>query len=139
MKEGRPQMTSWPCHASLRKTRDSRDWTGAYSKSYLHHIPYPLHMEPTTQKLYLVDWTLLPQFLCTGIDWFSFNTTDEAQVFSDLLVSRIRTALVRAPAVNESSERIAEFISRLDMEMIGEYHKLSSYQSALSFQPGPNS
>jgi hypothetical protein len=136
MTEGRPRMTSCACQASPRKTRD---WKGAYSKSYLHQIAYPLHMERSTHRLYLVDWTLLPRFLCTGIDRFSFNTTDEAQVFSDLLVSRIRTALVRAPEVNESSEKIAEFISRLNVEMMGEYHRLSLYQSGLSFQLGPSS
>jgi len=101
----------------------ARDWKGdrlIESITYIH-IACPLTMESNIHQFYIVDWTLLPHFLCEGIHYFPFKTTAEAQVFSDLLVSRIRGSLVRAPTVNESSEKIAHFISRLDMEMLGEY------------------
>ena len=83
-------------------------------------------MQTENRRLYLVDWTILPAFLREGIQYFSFNTTDEAQVFSDLLVSRIRCSLLRAPTPNQSLEIIGNYTTTLHMELLGKHLVVSN-------------
>jgi hypothetical protein len=75
-------------------------------------------MEATPTQFMLIDWAALPQFLREGIQSFPFESTEEAQIFSDLLVSRIRCLLIRGPSLNDSAETIREFISSLRTELV---------------------
>jgi hypothetical protein len=72
----------------------------------------------TPLRFHLVNWKALPKFFYQGIESFPFETTQEAQMFSDLLVSRIRSSLRQAPGVNDSPELIGRFLASLQNELV---------------------
>jgi hypothetical protein len=69
-------------------------------------------------EIQLIDWTLLPHFLREGIESFPFDTTQSAQIFSDLLIARIQCILLQAPSLNDSSITITKFVDMLLTEMV---------------------
>jgi hypothetical protein len=69
-------------------------------------------------ELQIVDWTILPHFLKQGIESFPFDTTQSAQIFSDLLVARIRCLLLQPPCSNDTSIAVAKFIDLVFTEMV---------------------
>ena len=69
-------------------------------------------------ELQMVDWTILPPFLRQGIKSFPFDTTQSAQIFSDLLIACIRCLLLQAPSLDDSSITITEFINLIITKMV---------------------
>jgi len=113
MKEGIPQSTIF----HYQMTCDI--WTCSVHCPDIDCLVYNLTiMEATPTQFMLIDWAALPQFLREGIQSFPFESTEEAQIFSDLLVSRIRCLLIRGPSLNDSAETIREFISSLRTELV---------------------
>jgi len=122
MKEGIPQNTNLHCQMMMcdlwtwNLEHPNTDCLVVYDILYTN-VPITI-MEATPTQFILIDWAALPNFLCEGIQSFPFESAEEAQIFSDLLVSHIRCLLIRGPSLNDSAETIQEYISSLCTELV---------------------
>ena len=69
-------------------------------------------------KIHLINWTLLPYFVREGIDSFPFQTAEEAQIFSDLLIARIRSFISHAPSLIDPTNVKEDFVASVDAELV---------------------
>lgn len=74
-------------------------------------------------EFHLLDWSLLPFFMKEAVEDFPFEDTIEAQMYSDLLVSRMRCRLINAPDMDESQPIIIAYLDTLEAELVySPYH-----------------
>lgn len=66
----------------------------------------------------LVNWTLIPPFLKEAIIDFPFESTADAQDFSNLMVSRMRCRLLQAPELDDSAPRIERYLEAIEAELV---------------------
>jgi hypothetical protein len=69
-------------------------------------------------ELCLINWNLIPPFLKEAVEDFPFESTEEAQTFMDLMVSRMRCRLLQAPDVDDLPHLIDEFIDSIQAELV---------------------
>lgn len=66
----------------------------------------------------LINWTVIPPFLKEAVIEFPFESTDNAQDFSDLMMSRMRGRLLQAPEPDDSEHRIRQYLDSIEAELV---------------------
>jgi hypothetical protein len=69
-------------------------------------------------EMCLVNWALIPAFVKEAVVDFPFECTADAQMFSDLLVSRMRGILIGAPELDDEGATIEEFMNAIEAEFV---------------------
>ena len=69
-------------------------------------------------ELVLVNWNLIPTFVKEAVEDLPFKSTDEAQDFSDLMTSWMRSRLLQAPEMDESPANIDAYLDSIEAELV---------------------
>ena len=105
-------------------------FTYIYSFSTTHCIA----IQMPSPRIRLVEWDCLPSFVREACNEFPFRSTAEAQVFSDLLMARLRGLVVRLREMDDDDEDPHPFLWDIEHELVCSLHFVHCF--CLSDLPG---
>ena len=76
---------------------------------------------------HLVQWPLLPSFIQEACVVFLFESSSEAQGFSDLLMARMRGLLSRVQQMKQSLDDPQEYVTEIEREFVCSHSSLHCF------------